>query len=190
MNRLEKIATAIVLAILIFLILCFVDIMLINVSVPSIENEQEQEIEIISVSAAPPEPIQYDVDAMSFLEIYVFIEEYYQLSYELINAIICKESSWNPTAISPTNDLGLMQINSKYWSAYYEKASQLPIRINNDPFDAKSNIIVGAEALHEWQMHSQQKGDTDPYYFLNYYNAGYNPTSTDYQQKVMGFMVK
>ena len=150
------------------------------------KNTPEKET-VVAVSVPAEFEIQYNVDSMDLAEIYQLIEEYYGFTPELINAMICVESVWNPNATSTTGDYGLMQVNRKYWDYYYSQVS-IPIEIHNDPFDPKSNIIVGATAMYLWKDYSRLHGDTDPYYFLNYYNAGYYPDSNNYESKVLGFM--
>jgi len=57
---------------------------------------------------------------------------------QLIRAIIQVESSWNPQAISPTGDYGLMQINKRTWQNHYDWDRIL---------EPEYNIIVGMEIL-------------------------------------------
>ena len=81
---------------------------------------------------------------------------------ELVQAIIEKESSWNPKAKNG-NCIGLMQINPKYQQ---ERMKKFGVTDLTDPYD---NILVGTDYLLEL---FEKYGDV--YAVLQFYNAGYS----------------
>lgn len=80
---------------------------------------------------------------------------------ELVEAVIERESSWNPDAQNG-NCIGLMQINPKYQQ---ERMQRLGVEDLKDPYD---NILVGTDYLREL---FETYGDI--YAVLMFYNAGY-----------------
>lgn len=81
---------------------------------------------------------------------------------ELVQAIIEKESSWNPKAKNG-DCIGLMQINPKYQQ---ERMKKFGVTDLTDPYD---NILVGTDYLLEL---FEKYGDV--YAVLQFYNAGYS----------------
>jgi soluble lytic murein transglycosylase-like protein len=57
----------------------------------------------------------------------------------LIRAVITKESNWNQNAVSPTGDIGLMQINPVNAPAFGVTTDQL--------YDPDTNIMIGTTIL-------------------------------------------
>lgn len=70
------------------------------------------------------------------------IADRYSICPELIEAIIEKESSWNPDAVNGTCT-GLMQISSKW---HVDRMNRLNVTDLSDPYD---NILVGIDYLSE-----------------------------------------
>jgi hypothetical protein len=64
--------------------------------------------------------------------------------FSLINAVMKKESTFNPSAVSPTGEgIGLMQVNPTYWlSVFNVTREQL--------FDPVTNIRIGATILKDY----------------------------------------
>lgn len=81
---------------------------------------------------------------------------------ELVEAVIEKESSWDPNAVNGTC-IGLMQIDQVI---HWERMERLGIRDLSDPYD---NILAGVDFLGEL---FEKYGD--PSAVLMYYNAGYS----------------
>lgn len=74
------------------------------------------------------------------------IGEQYQLSPELLQSIIEKESNGNPEALGKDGDSGLMQIIPKW---HQERMEKLKI---HDIFEPYGNIMVGADYIFELAM--------------------------------------
>ena len=83
---------------------------------------------------------------------------------ELVQAIIERESSWNPKAKNG-DCIGLMQINPKYQRERLEKFGLTA----EDLMDPYNNILVGTDYLLEL---FEKYGDL--YAVLQFYNAGYS----------------
>lgn len=96
-----------------------------------------------------------------------YIEEtcsIYNVCPELIEAIIERESSWNPNAYnSGSGCIGLMQIDPKW---HKERMERLSVTDLTDP---EENILVGVDYIAEL---FEKYGDV--YAVLMFYNAGYS----------------
>lgn len=100
---------------------------------------------------APTPPRYLDVPVDEDLQEYIWslcclydIDEH----YELIFAVMQKESSFNPDAISSTNDYGLMQINISNHSSLSQR---LGITDFLDPYqNVHAGIYMLANALHKY----------------------------------------
>lgn len=92
------------------------------------------------------------------------IGEQYNICPELIQAIIERESSYDPYAKNG-NCLGLMQVSSKWHSDRMEKLGV------SDLYDPYSNILVGTDYLAELFDEAIESGRGDDlYYVLMRYN--------------------
>ena len=94
-----------------------------------------------------------------------YIEEIcneYDCSPELIQAIIERESTWNPNAKNG-GCKGLMQINEKW---HKERMKKLQVKSLYDPY---GNILVGVDYIMELANTYEDIGTV-----LNIYNAGTN----------------
>lgn len=94
-----------------------------------------------------------------------YIEEtcsIYNISPELVEAIIERESNWNADAVNG-ECVGLMQISQRYQKERMEKLGV------NDLTDPEDNILVGVDYLAELFEEYD-----DPYAVLMFYNSGYS----------------
>lgn len=133
-----------------------------------------------------PEPSAriYDIPLEDSLQEYTFeLCEENSLDYELVLAVIEKESSYNEEAISRTHDYGLMQINEVNHDWLEDKLGI------SDFLDAKQNISAGIYILTRL---TGKYEDADK--VLMAYNAGENGakklwdegiTSTKYSRAVI-----
>lgn len=97
-----------------------------------------------------------------------------------IVSVVYQESSFNPQAISPTGDYGLMGINWYYVGRHRVKERE-------DLFNAEKNIRIGVEMLNFWRelsRKSARKGEFIPSFF-SHYNQGVFVQNEDYSTKVM-----
>lgn len=109
----------------------------------------------LSVDAMKPDILNYE----EYIE---EVCESYNICPELVQAIIERESSWNPKA---ENDgcIGLMQIDPNF---HRDRMERLGITDLKSPYD---NILVGVDYLAElFEQHE------DVYAVLMTYNAGYS----------------
>ena len=107
-----------------------------NASETVVETEEEYLVEVIP----DPEPIVYtDIDALI-----VQVAGEYGLPWELVRAVCYVESTFNPNAVSPTGDYGLMQV-------YYGVWNELGVDLKNDTiqYDPEYNLRVGCGILKE-----------------------------------------
>jgi len=97
-----------------------------------------------------------------------------------IVSIIYQESSFNPQAISPTGDYGLMGINWHYVGRHRVKDKR-------DLLNVETNLRIGVEMLNFWREFSRKstrKGELIPSLF-NHYNQGVFVQNETYSKKVM-----
>ena len=107
-------------------------------SVPETAQETESEPE--------PEPSVrlYEIPLSDELQSYTFdLCEEHGVDYEMVLALMSKESSYRPNIISKTSDYGLMQINT---INHERLEKELGI---TDFLDAKQNILCGVYMLGE-----------------------------------------
>ena len=76
----------------------------------------------------------------------------YNICPELLEAIIEKESGWDPDAMGQAGEVGLMQIYPKY---HVERAARLGAY---SLFNPESNIWIGADYLEELFMEHEDAG--------------------------------
>lgn len=98
----------------------------------------------------------------------------FQDTFALVNAVIKKESSFDPQATSPTGQgLGLMQVNPYYWGTYV------------DLYDPYTNVSHGLQILREYISKYGVGGGLGAYF------AGpakrFTQAAKYYAQTVMGF---
>jgi len=100
-------------------------------------------------------------------------------------SIIWQESGFNPQAISPTGDYGLMGINWYYVGRHRVKERE-------DLFNAEKNIRIGVEMLNFWRELSRKntrKSDFIPFFF-DHYNQGVLVQNESYSKTIMNIRQK
>ena len=91
----------------------------------------------------------------------------YDLDPSLIIAVGRIESAWTPTAKSPANACGIMQVLPKYSKKFSNKGRNLTCKELKDP---ETGIRVGSKILSYW-LHKYAKGNETT--ALCGYNAGF-----------------
>ena len=157
----------------------------------SIKAEAQATMVITTVTSKPtlepePEPTAriYDIPLMDELQEYTFtLCTENNVDYEMVLAMMERESSYREKTISKTNDYGLLQIN-KVNHKWLSK--ELGI---NDFLDAKQNILAGIYMLAELT-----KKYSDPSKVLMAYNCGeegakklwsQGKTTSEYSREIM-----
>ena len=104
-----------------------------------VETEPIPETEYVEVIPEPDPIIETDIDALI-----VQVAGEFGLPWELVRAVCYVESTFNPRAVSPTGDYGLMQV-------YYGVWNSLGIDLEHDTiqFDPEYNLRVGCGILKE-----------------------------------------
>jgi soluble lytic murein transglycosylase-like protein len=122
----------------------------------------------------------YNIPLSPFLQDYIInISEQYELSPELVFAVIKQESNFDIIAVSKTNDYGLMQINKRYAKSFADELGITDFNIL-DPFQ---NLQVGIYILAKHRNYWRQQGYSDEEVFdltLSSYHQG------RYRTKVKG----
>ena len=93
--------------------------------------------------------------------------ETYDLDPSLIIAVGRIESAWTPTAKSPANACGIMQVLPKYSKKFANKGRNLTCEELKDP---ETSIRVGSKILSYW-LHKYARGNET--IALCGYNAGF-----------------
>lgn len=89
------------------------------------------------------------------------------IDYEMVLAIMQKESNYDPQAVSATNDYGIMQINQCNHEWLREELNI------TDFLDAKESITAGTEILGRLAAkYSRDSEAADPHQILMAYNMG------------------
>ena len=111
-----------------------------------------------------------------------YIQEYateYSVSASLLNRVILCESGGDPTAVSPTKDYGVAQINIASWGISKEQAFDPDFSIK---FMAHQFSIGGA---HWWVCYKKLSTDTltnhTPGYILHHTETKESPTERSMQ---------
>lgn len=89
----------------------------------------------------------------------VFYSNIYGVDPEVALAVAQVESNLNPSAISPTNDYGLFQLNRRSFPEYS----------TDELLDPNKNIILGIQYLAKMQKECSHKDDIN---WLVCYNGG------------------
>lgn len=108
------------------------------------------------------------------------IAENFNIDFELILAIIKTESDFQPDLIGDYgNSYGLMQIQPRYWSSFYNEYNC------TDWFSIKDNVTVGC-AILQYLYNSYSSTDK----VLNAYNTGDPNYYNGYSDKVLNNLDK
>lgn len=121
-----------------------------------VEKTEMVEVEVVK-------PVIYNIPLEKEIQIFTWkLCEQYNLSYEMVLAIIKVESNFQYDAKSHTSDRGLMQINS----INYDWLSKLAGIENFNPYNAKHNILCGVILLDYLRDYWKTKGycEEDVYY--------------------------
>ena len=78
---------------------------------------------------------------MTYKELFIEIAQTYDLNWRLLAEQAWQESRLDPLAIGPANDMGILQIIPRTWGEWAPRLGVV------DPFDAYSNVLVGAACL-------------------------------------------
>ena len=120
------------------------------------------------------------------LETVLEASELYNISPQLLVAVIYVESRWNHEAVSRSNACGLTQVLPKY--------TKKPKLSCKDLFDPRLSIMTGAKKLNYW-IYKYGKGNKE--IGLCGYNAGYRCRGKDrhkrgirYARKVLRYSKK
>jgi len=124
------------------------------------------------IASPPPEEVEfykaptririYDIPLSEELQAYTFeLCEEYKVDYEMVLALMNKESSYRAKLISQTNDYGIMQINVVNHKRLREELGV------TDFLDEKQSILCGVHLLGELS-----EKYSDPHRVLMAYNFG------------------
>lgn len=142
-----------------------------------IENNHSVDIvvgEVIDATIIQAESTypKYDIPLSPDLQEYIWnLSNEYEISYEMVLAVIYVESGFRPYVISRTGDYGLMQLNGVYMHIRAEAAGVY----NFEPLNMFDNVRVGIHLLsgeiNYWR--SQEIGEENVFvYALGSYNRG------------------
>jgi soluble lytic murein transglycosylase-like protein len=101
------------------------------------------------------------IDASPYAPFVAEAAQRFGLPIAWIRAVIRTESHGDQYAVSPAGAMGLMQIMPETWR--FERAR---LKLGNDPFDARDNILAGADYLSTMRHRYGEIG------MLAAYNAG------------------
>ncbi|HMQ55008.1 MAG TPA: transglycosylase SLT domain-containing protein [Anaerolineae bacterium] len=117
----------------------------------------------------PPEsPAADRREAVTYRALFEEAAAQYQLDWRILAEVAYRESGFNPWAIGRHNEMGLMQIRPSTWA---EWAPQVGVV---DPYDPRSNILVGAAYLAYLDDFSRSWGYPGDQWMLVGYNWGPN----------------
>lgn len=148
---------------------------------PKHENEtfHPEMITVDEEQVAPVQPI-YDIPLQAELQHGIReLADRYEVSFELVLAVIMTESSGRPDAIGDSGDaVGLMQIQPQWWQ---ELADRHELDLNYPPDNVECGILIILQLLEE------NDGRMDK--ALTAYNCG-NPDneSNGYFERVLSWM--
>lgn len=116
----------------------------------------------------------YNIPLSPFLQDYIIdLSNQYELSPELVFAVIKQESDFDITAISEVGDYGLMQLNKRYAKSFADKLGIT----NFDPLNPYQNLQVGIYILAKHRNYWRQQGYSDEEVFdltlSSYYRGRY-----------------
>lgn len=131
------------------------------VSAPNFgESDALPRPEPVIIAAPPPQP------DMTYETMFKAAASPYNLDWQIVAELAYQESLMNPLALGRDNDMGMMQIIPSTWNAF---APQVGV---TDPFDAYSNIRVGAAYLAYMRDFAVSRGHPEMYWAVIGYNWG------------------
>ena len=127
---------------------------------------------MILIPAVSAEASEKDISQSEIISYTEEIGEMYGICPEFIQAVIEKESLYDPTAENG-GCIGLMQISSKW---HKDRMARLGV---TDLYDPYSNILVGTDYIAELYAEARAKGyGDDMYYVLMQYNMNTDTANT------------
>jgi membrane-bound lytic murein transglycosylase B len=122
----------------------------------------------VSFAVAPPAvalaqsaPVQRSSPNDSYAALIADAAQRFGLPAAWVRAVLSAESAGDARALSPKGAMGLMQIMPETWAALHDR-----LRLGDDPFDPRDNILAGAAYLRDLHDRYGAPG------FLAAYNAG------------------
>jgi soluble lytic murein transglycosylase-like protein len=103
---------------------------------------------------------------MTYGQMFKEVASLYDLDWRLLAAQAYLESGFDSLALSGQGDMGLMQIRPATWNDWASSVDA------SDPFDAYSNVLVGAAYLNYLREQFNARGLPDPQWMLVAYNWG------------------
>jgi soluble lytic murein transglycosylase-like protein len=103
---------------------------------------------------------------MSYEEMFQEVATRHNLDWRLLAELAYQESLMDPWALGQDNDMGMMQIIPRTWNEF---APEVGV---TDPFDAYSNIQVGAAYLAYMREFTHARGYTEDVWMVVGYNWG------------------
>lgn len=140
-------------------------------------NDPEVTIEPTVTPVPMMTVVRYDVPLSEDHQEFVReVAAYYNFDEELIYQIMKAESDFDSTAISHTNDHGIMQINKQWYSGYIDADDGFNYVFDNgvDLYDIKQNVVIGVRELDYWRTQCLDRGYESVQSVLECYNRGFN----------------
>ena len=88
-------------------------------------------------------PEDFPYSSEDFQDLVRSIADEYQIPEDLLYGIMYTESRFTPTAVSKTNDVGICQINLRYWHDFAGETRAY--------FDIETNVRACCNALIKWR---------------------------------------
>lgn len=179
-NKLRRDITQLIILQIVFILLILYIAQGIEEPVKKPEIKKNQTSTGMVLSPPPPSsPPLYDVPLSSEEQQFVIeLAAKYDFNPKMIFAMMSVESNYHKKVRSKTNDLGIMQVNEKYYQ-FYVNYDPEPYKLYNAPknnyYDFKTNVITGINALRFWRDEIKKEkflGDVNKK-MLNCYNQGY-----------------
>lgn len=147
----------VVLATLIISNIIFITVFIILATNQPKEQQEPSVSSVVSETTSGPEvpltkfvtyyqldlPEDFPYSSEDFQDLVRVIADEYQISEDLLYGIMYTESRFTPTAVSKTNDVGICQINLKYWHDFAGETRAY--------FDIETNIRACCNALIKWR---------------------------------------
>lgn len=161
-----------------------------------VENTSETTIPEEEISIPDTGVVYYDVPISESDQDFIReICESYDFDEELIYKIMNAESSFNPKAVSSTNDHGIMQLNERWYSSYLniEDGFEYIYKDGFDIYNVKHNVLIAIRELDYWRGVCNSRGYYSTQSMLECYNRGFgyfdNTSRTTYSDNVFSKIV-